>query len=268
MENNIHGLLLKIKSPVILKKIFSHLWIIHELDIISYNKKIQKRLGVDIHNYNRLSNKYKIIERDGKFKECLINDEIKIFDGEYLNGNKLSGKLYDIEANILLELRDGKGKEYYDNGNLKFEGDYINFKRWNGKGYNYDGNEEFKIINGKGNGKEYNYNGKLLFEGEYFEGKRNGKGKEYFDNGKIKFEGEYLNDMKYSGKEYDINGNLILELEKGEGKEFYNYEKIKFEGQYFNGKRLNGKGYHYRSGEVIFEISQAKGNIRDEAFRR
>ena len=69
--------------------------------------------------------------------------------------------------------------------------------------------------------------------------------------------------MKYSGKEYDINGNLILELEKGEGNEFYKYEKIKFEGQYFNGKRLNGKGYHYRSGEVIFEINQAKGNIEE-----
>ena len=128
-------------------------------------------------------------KRNGKGKE--YDDGYLIFDGEYLNGNKLSGKLYDIEANILLELRDGKGKEDYDNGTLKFERDYINFKRWNGKGYNYDGSEEFEIINGKGTGKEYGYFGELLFEGEYINGKRNGKGKEYYNNGKIKFKGEY-----------------------------------------------------------------------------
>ena len=54
--------------------------------------------------------------------------------------------------------RNGKGKEYYENGNIEFEGEYLNGKR-----------------NGKG--KEYFNNGKLLFEGEYLNGKRwNGKG--------------------------------------------------------------------------------------------
>ena len=38
------------------------------------------------------------------------------FEGEYLNGK-----------------RNGKGKEYYDNGELLFEGDYLNGKKWNGK---------------------------------------------------------------------------------------------------------------------------------------
>ena len=46
-----------------------------------------------------------------------------------------------------MELDEGKGKEYYDNGRLQFEGEYINSKRWNGKGYNYYGDEEFEIIN-------------------------------------------------------------------------------------------------------------------------
>ena len=53
---------------------------------------------------------------------------------------------------------NGKGKEYGENGKLKFEGEYLNGKR-----------------NGKG--KEY-YNGKLVFEGEYLYDIRNGKGKE------------------------------------------------------------------------------------------
>ena len=51
-----------------------------------------------------------------------------IFEGEYLNGD-----------------RNGKGKEYYDNGKLKFEGEYLNGKIWNGKGYNIKGILEFEI---------------------------------------------------------------------------------------------------------------------------
>ena len=35
-----------------------------------------------------------------------------VFEGEYLNGKK-----------------NGKGKEYYYNGNLKFEGKYLNGER-------------------------------------------------------------------------------------------------------------------------------------------
>ena len=132
-----------------------------------------------------------------------------MFDGEYLNG-----------------LRNGKGKEYYGNGKLKFEGEYLNCKR-NGKGkeynhlngkllfegeylndlevigtkYNYNGNIIHKYNNLNGKGKEYYGHGKLEFEGDYPNGKRNGKGKEYFSNGNLKFEGEYLNGKKWKVKD-------------------------------------------------------------------
>ena len=79
-----------------------------------------------------------------------------MFEGEYLNGK-----------------RNGKGKEYYKDGELMFEGEYLNGICLNGK--------------------EYDYNGKLKFEGEYLNGERNGKGKEYYKDGELKFEGEYLN---------------------------------------------------------------------------
>ena len=45
--------------------------------------------------------------------------------------------------------RNGKGKEYYENGKLSFDGEYLNGK------FN------------KGKGKEYYSNGQLRFEGEY-----------------------------------------------------------------------------------------------------
>ena len=159
------------------------------------------------------------------------------FEGEYSNGK-----------------RNGKCKEYNDNGELKFEGEYLNGKR-NGKGkeYNFFGKLEFEgeYLNGErnGKGKEYNYNGNLEFEGEYLNGERNGKGKEYNYNGKLKFEGEYLNGKRNGkGKEYDyFNEILIFEGEylngvrNGKGKE-YNYNgELKFEGEYLNGERKGKK---------------------------
>ena len=125
----------------------------------------------------------------------------------------------------------GKGKEYFENGNVLFEGEYLNGK---------------KI----GKGKEYYENGYLLFEGEYYNGERNGKGIEYNFNGKIIFEGEYLKGERYKGKEYDYSGFLIFEGEylNGErykGKEYNDDGNIIFEGEYLNGQRWKGMGKEY-----------------------
>ena len=46
--------------------------------------------------------------------------------------------------------RNGKGKEFYENGRLKFEGEYINGYKIKGKGYNPDGNIILRLSeNGK-----------------------------------------------------------------------------------------------------------------------
>jgi antitoxin component YwqK of YwqJK toxin-antitoxin module len=82
-----------------------------------------------------------------------------IFEGEYLNGEKLNSKC----------------KIFYDNDQLKFEGEFIN---------------------GNPKGKFYNSNGIMIFEGEYSKGKEwNGKAKEYKDD-KLIFEGEFINGKK------------------------------------------------------------------------
>ena len=72
-------------------------------------------------------------------------DKLK-FEWEYLNGE-----------------RNGKGKEYNDEGKLIFEGEYLKSQR-----------------NG---GKEYDYNGKLKFEG-------------MFKDDELIIEDEYLNGKK------------------------------------------------------------------------
>ena len=208
-----------IKSTYILKEVFSFLYEKQKLNVIIYNKKLQKKLDVDIEEYKKISGKYKVGEKNGKGKEYELNTNKLIFEGEYINGK-----------------RNGKGKEYYYNGNLKFEGEYLNGKIWNG------------------NGKKYYYNDKLKFDEEYINGKKNGKGKEYDFDGKLKFEGEYLNGKIWNGKGYDKIGNIEFEIKEGKGKvKEYNYDgKLLFEGEYINGKR-NRKGTEYDYDELLFK---------------
>ena len=75
--------------------LFSFLAQKRKLKIITYNKQIQKILGVNIQDYITISERYKIIEKNGKGKEYTLNENNLIFEGEYLNGN-----------------RNGKGKKY------------------------------------------------------------------------------------------------------------------------------------------------------------
>ena len=65
---------------------------------------------------------YELINGNGKVKEYNEYLACLIFDGEYLNGEKI-----------------GKGKEYNYSGNFIFEGEYLNGKRWNGKVKEYYG---------------------------------------------------------------------------------------------------------------------------------
>ena len=156
-----------INSVYILRRVITYIDEGRKLELIIYNKKMQKKLEISLTNYKFFSSKYKIGEKNGKGQEFFgANDEM-VFEGEYKNGK-----------------RNGKGKEYDYHGNLRFEGQYLNGKR-----------------NGKG--KEFDNYGDIKFEGQYLNGKRSGKGKEFYSNGKIQFEGEYVNGNRLIGKEYE-----------------------------------------------------------------
>ena len=75
-----------------------------------------------------------------------MSDNI-IFKGECVNGLKNGkGKEYSDDGDILYEReylndsRHGKGKEYYYNGKLHFEGEYFFDREWNIKEYDIDYN--------------------------------------------------------------------------------------------------------------------------------
>ena len=242
-----------IKSLIILKKIFSYVYDNILLELIKYNKNIQKVLNIDIVNYKIFSGKSIVMESDGKGKIYNNYNNRLVFEGEYKNGKRNgTGKEYSYDGKLLFEgeylnnKRNGNGKEYFSNGNIKFEGKYLNGKKWTGIGYDigYDKNNKkmFEIENGKGHIKGYiDRSDYSIFEGEYLNGEKNGKGKEYFDN-KLLFEGEYLNGKR-----------------NGKGIEYNTEHKCKeFEGQYYNGKEWNGKGYNPNNG-IIYELKNGKG---------
>ena len=107
-------MLKNIKSTYIIKKLFLITDVIKKLKLIKYNKKLQKIIGINIDDYKLFKRKYVEI-KNGLAKEYDINDDKLIYEGEYLNGE-----------------RNGKGKEYNNNGELIFEGEFKNGKRWNG----------------------------------------------------------------------------------------------------------------------------------------
>ena len=97
--------------------------------------------------------------------------------------------------------RNGKGKEYYENGKIMFKNKYLHGNKWGWKGYNNEGVYEYELNKGNGKVKYYDFHGILIFEGEIREG--------------IK---------------YDNNGNIIKEIYEEEyednGEEDYRDESF------------------------------------------
>ena len=78
-----------IKSTYITKEIFLFLYEKQKLEMIIYNKQLQKVFGVDLKYYQTLSGKYKIGEKNGKGREYLLKNDNLIFEGEYLKRKRI-----------------------------------------------------------------------------------------------------------------------------------------------------------------------------------
>ena len=281
-----------IKTFYFIRLIFLHLDEEIKLDIIKYNKSLQKKLDISLINYKIFCNNY--LNYEGGFKNGKRNGKGKetnfgriIFEGEYFNGRRWNGKAenddkiyeikdgkgytiekygypeFKIESEFKNGKRNGKVKEYF-NDKLIFEGEYFNGKRWNGKVYYLNKYSELK--DGKGFIVEENIHNHHKIEGNYFNGRMNGKVKEYY-NDKLIFEGEYINGKRNGkGKEYwndklklKFDGEYLNDKRIGIGKEYYNGE-LRFEGEYKNGRR-NGKGKN-----IMIIKQYLKANISMEIY--
>ena len=207
-------------------------------------------------------------ERNGMGKEYNRFDSELEFDGEFLDGRRKKGKEY-MNGNLIYDgefsnnLRDGKGKEYFQNGQLRFKGYYFKGKMWDGKGYTKEKLDSFILKDGKGNMAIFNlYSDNLRYIGECEEGEKNGKGKEYNNIGELVYSGNFSKGKRIGigyVKEFSQDGNLSYEgqyingKKEGKGKEYNDDGELIFEGEYKNGKK-EGKGKEYNDdGELIFE---------------
>ena len=189
-----------------------------------------------------------------------INGE-KDYEGEIINGDcdyvvdyrifideDNTKKVYKYFEGSYMNNEKHKGKEYYNNGDIKFEGEYKEGKYLFGKEY-------YKIVN------HYDTIKSIKFEGEYKNGKYF-KGKEYHDineynnederpinKGKmnlLKFEGVYKEGKKHIGWEFNISGDLI------------------FAGEYKSG--LYWHGYFYKPNDIfdnILKEQEKSGFVRN-----
>ena len=87
-KDKIVNLIKSIKSNIIMKKLFSNLNDIKKLNIIKYNKNIQNQLEINLEDYKIKSGKYIIYKKNGKGKEYLLDNNILIFEGDYINRKK------------------------------------------------------------------------------------------------------------------------------------------------------------------------------------
>ena len=87
--------------------------------MIKHNKEYLYSLNIDIEDFKNISGKIKIPGMNGYCKVYDLKTNKLIFEGQYLN-----------------EKKNGKGREYNNNGNLIFEGEYLNGEK-NGKGKDY-----------------------------------------------------------------------------------------------------------------------------------
>ena len=163
-------MLKKIKSTYFSKNIFTYLDIKRKLNVIKYNKRLQNSLNIDIIHYKLLNGKLIINKGNNFWKIYNAFNLDLIFEGNNINGI---------------------GKEYDNDGKLKFEGKYLNGKR-------------------NGNGKEYDSKGKIISEAIFKNGLKNGRCKQYYSGGKILLEGEFLNGNEWNNKGYDKNWKYHL----------------------------------------------------------
>jgi antitoxin component YwqK of YwqJK toxin-antitoxin module len=97
-------------------------------------------------------------------------------------------------------LKNGHGKMYHGNQNLKFEGGFVN-----------------GLFEGSKCGLYWS-NGNLMYMGEMKDGRKEGGGIWYHENGRLRFEGDWKNDGPHGNVTiYKRDGNIgfIGEMDEG-----------------------------------------------------
>ena len=208
------------------------------------------RRGVSAKSYSPQASK--ILNRSGEdpFRTCITT----FYQSKFDEKGKIQFK-GDVSKNT--GKKDGKGTEFYINGNKKYEGKFKN-----------------DMCHGKG--KFYSIIGTFLYEGFFKKGKFCGLGKSFYPTGIVKHQGEYA-DGYYNGQGnlYNNDGHLIYQgnlknhSRHGQGIEYYDREGTfkRFEGKWKFDKK-HGFGTEWDTeGNVFYEGNYAKGKYFGEGKR-
>ncbi len=90
-----------------MKKVFLNIFDEQILQLIKYNKDLQKKLNISLYNYKLFCAGYIIYDSKGKGKEYNLDNKL-VYEGDFKYGK-----------------RNGKGKEFDNDGKLIFEGEYL-----------------------------------------------------------------------------------------------------------------------------------------------
>ena len=191
--------------------------IINELQQIknnSHENLIIQRIGDIITKMNSLINEnnkqYQTIRNHfDKIEKKLSHINNKIYINQPNEQKELKLDIGKYVGQVVNGKREGKGIDYYNNGD-RYEGDFKNdIKEGKGIYYYSNGNRyEGDWKNGKSEGKGiYYYNNGDRYEGDYKNDKKEGKGIFYYNNGD-RYEGDWKNGKRHGkGIYYYNNGN-------------------------------------------------------------
>ncbi len=173
-------------------------------------------------------------------KTVEVKEEPKEIKKEYWeNGNlKFEYETKDGELNGFFNFYDEKGYFRTSIYNLQMVNKGLATAKWDDKEY------EIEIKNGKPDGllKVYDKDGNLIEETEYVEGLENGMSRHYYSDGNLSMEYSFKNG-KEEGlcKSYNPDGSISLKM------------------KYKNGMPIAGKSY-YSDGRVGTEVYSEHGN--------
>ena len=101
-------MLKNVKASYFLRVLFSYMDEKQKLELIRYNKSLQENMNISLINYKLFSGKYIEYESNSKGKEYNY-DNILLFEGEYLNGKRWTGKGFNLKRKVEYEIKNGNG---------------------------------------------------------------------------------------------------------------------------------------------------------------
>lgn len=219
-----------------------------------YSGPLRNKVPVGIHR------EYSV---DGKITNAFIYND---------NGIKISEGIVDEAGN-----RNGRWKDFSQDGKLAAEGQYIDNRRtgtW--KFYNSLEKPEQtgSYNNGRPDGlwKWYYENGALLREEEYFQGQRDGSYTEYSVSGEIIAQGTFTDgeangEWKYKSGDNTEEGKYIVGLRDGVWKSYYPNGKLRFKANYVQGNPDGLQTFYYDNGKIKEEQYYSMG-IRQRTWKK